>query len=214
MADAIPPPPDLKTLLRQSASDYRAMTSSASAEELELARKEREIIETLEKEEQERMSSSSASAHDRSHDGAEYEITVVTGCLVHLPQRRCTRCQSCCVYQEDCSIRYPLPVWVHHLQALQGLSTPIRRRFSSTLTLQSPSHFTTARRRPSGSSDHSSIPVLWTDFRAFRLLDGHWSPVINRLTIWPRCSHRGGQVATLQKRAKNPSPLLLKLLII
>ena len=75
MADAIPPPPDLKTLLRQSASDYRAMTSSASAEELELARKESEIIETLEKEEQERMSSSSASANDRSHDGAEYEMT-------------------------------------------------------------------------------------------------------------------------------------------
>ena len=75
MADAIPPPPDLKTLLRQSASDYRAMTSSASVEERELARKEREIIETLEKEEQERMSSSSASANDRSHDGAEYEMT-------------------------------------------------------------------------------------------------------------------------------------------
>ena len=76
IADAIPPPPDLKTLLRQSASDYRLMTSPTTApDDDELERKEREIIETLEKEEQERMSSSSASAHDRSHDGPEYEMT-------------------------------------------------------------------------------------------------------------------------------------------
>ena len=52
------------------------MTSPTTApDDDELERKEREIIETLEKEEQERMSSSSASAHDRSHDGPEYEMT-------------------------------------------------------------------------------------------------------------------------------------------
>ena len=80
MADAIPPPPDLKTLLR-NATDYRAsdlglaewQPPKAEEEEL-LARKEREIIETLEKEEKERLRAA-ASSHNRSQDGAEYEMT-------------------------------------------------------------------------------------------------------------------------------------------
>ena len=83
LADAIPPPPDLKTLLRNSATDYRASEFGLAEwqppsppHEEELARKEREIIETLEKEENERTIRSAV--HNRSQDeqhGIEYEMT-------------------------------------------------------------------------------------------------------------------------------------------
>ncbi|XP_046450293.1 uncharacterized protein LOC124198484 isoform X3 [Daphnia pulex] len=85
LADAIPPPPDLKTLLRNSSTDYRASEFGLAEwqppsppHEEELARKEREIIETLEKEENERtVRSASAGLHNRSQDehGIEYEMT-------------------------------------------------------------------------------------------------------------------------------------------
>lgn len=83
MADAIPPPPDLKSLLRNT-TDYRTVADLGLADwqpqksqedESELARKEREIIETLEKEEQERMKGDTDHPHNRSRDGAEYEMT-------------------------------------------------------------------------------------------------------------------------------------------
>lgn len=95
LADAIPPPPDLKTLLRNSATDYRpsefGLAEWQPPREEELARKEREIIETLEKEEQERTARSSSLAasggggglhnsglHNSSvasDNGVEYEMT-------------------------------------------------------------------------------------------------------------------------------------------
>lgn len=73
LADAIPPPPDLKSLLK-SATDYQWRTPQATPEatpddEEALARKEREIIETLEKEERLRAT------HDTSGEGAEFEMT-------------------------------------------------------------------------------------------------------------------------------------------
>lgn len=75
----------MKTLLRNSSTDYRASEFGLAEwqppsppQEEELARKEREIIETLEKEENERtVRSASAGLHNRSQDehGIEYEMT-------------------------------------------------------------------------------------------------------------------------------------------
>ena len=83
LADAIPPPPDLKTLLRNSATDYRASEFGLAEwqppsppHEEELARKEREIIETLEKEENERTIRSAV--HNRSQDEASVTSTTST----------------------------------------------------------------------------------------------------------------------------------------
>lgn len=90
LADAIPPPPDLKSLLR-STNDYRTSETIGSSswqtqatrepveqqrepDDEELARKEREIIETLEKEERMKAASSPYSGHNTSNDGIEFEM--------------------------------------------------------------------------------------------------------------------------------------------
>lgn len=83
LAEAIPPPPDLKSLLRSSSSGYRTSDLGIPSPEMiekekMLAAQEREIIETLEKEEQERLSGSRASGselHNQSQEGIEYEMT-------------------------------------------------------------------------------------------------------------------------------------------
>lgn len=77
LAEAIPPPPDLKSVLRSTSTSYKTSEQlgiSSSEQEERLAAQERAIIETLEKEEQERLSSSGAGSselHNRSNDGTD-----------------------------------------------------------------------------------------------------------------------------------------------